>query len=1003
MAFVVTRRQLLRGRLATRVAACGVAAAALVISLSVMLRAQVPGQNINIVSKDPHLAKQNEPSGAMSTVNPCHVLMGANDYRTVYLQGTNDDREVRDAWVGVYQSTDCGQTWLAGLMPGYPQDATAEGVASPAHEFTAAADPVVRAGLGGFFAYSYIVFDRGNNPGKLLLSRFIDPNNTQVNVASVTSADPIQIPTSKWPMPYVGPTLVVEGNAGQFLDKPDMEVSPGTGTCTLSYRDPGGNLVTRTIPATVVHLVWTTFLNNAGEDGKVLTRVNYNRSSNCGQSLDGPTRKLSETYLVNQGASVSISPVNPNEIFVTWRNFTTDFATSQLLFSRSVDGGQSFTPPAPVPSFTNAAFFDQATVTAADTNPAPPNPPAFRTIAYPTTTFDHNGKLYLAVSLRTTDNASRVFYTSYTTNPATGAITWQPAPLPVAPSTTAEHQIMPALAYAAGKLQIVWYDFKDDASGVDTRAIDDSHVFTAAGPSIRHTVDVRGAQGDFDPQGNVTFATYGAVQIPGQTPKISQYLIGTDNSDPTRTVKPLQSNRPNLKLYCGGECAFIGDYIDVNGVQWVPQIPATPPPPNTPTTWVFNSPSVASGYSQEFHAVWTDNRDAIIDSVFPDSPGGIVSYSSVAGGGCTPATQAFTKTRNANVYTARITPGISLLVPVNAKPVDTTVTQRSFPFTILNGTPSPQIVTVTIANQPAGGGRASFVQSLLVPNTTTISVVIPARSSAARTLYVSSTTMAFAPVRIEATAGPTLNSSVVINPDSTNPLPSGAFAAGETHEPSIANPDMDNPDLDNPDLDNPDLDNPDLDNPDLDNPDLDNPDLDNPDLDNPDLDNPDLDNASLVSGAVWDTTYEITNAGNDAGVFQIDLDISGKKTDPYHFQLFARRVYKLPSANGCTQTKVGQNQIAFNIANPDTTVNAFPDANSAAATNGTVLLMPGETIKLTLRVRPKDAKTPKFCPFADTDGGCTAKTKTHTVTVKVKAHAANSNETTPKQTSFTKQ
>ena len=403
--------------------------------------------------------------------------------------------------------------------------------------------------------------------------------------------------------------------------------------------------------------------------------------------------------------------------------------------------------------------------------------------------------------------------------------------------------------------------------------------------------------------------------------------------------------------------------------------------------------------------MWTDYRDAIVDSVLPDTRDAIVSYHSVAGGACTAANQAFTKTRNANVYTARMTPGISLLVPVNAKPVETSgpTSQRSFPFTILNGTSLPKSVRVDIANQPAGGGQASFAQfSSASTPLTSITVELPARSSAARTLYVSSTTTRFTPVRLVATAG-SLNSSVVINGDPTNPLPSGGFAGGETHEPSIANPDLDNPDLDNPDLDNPDLDNPDLDNPDLDNPDLDNPDLDNPDLDNPDLDNPDLDNASIVSGAVSDTTYEITNTGNDAGVFQIDLDITGRKTDPYWFQLFARRVYKLPNANGCNQTRVGQNQMMFNIASPDTTVNAFPDANSPSAKNPTIVLMPGETIKLTLRVRPKDPKTPKFCPFADADGGCTAKSKTHTVTVKVKSHAANSGETTPKQTSFAKQ
>lgn len=73
--------------------------------------AQVAGRNVNMVSGgsfpggDPFLQKQNEPSLAISTRNPCHLLAGANDYRAVNLPGLPDDKEVGDAWLGWYEST----------------------------------------------------------------------------------------------------------------------------------------------------------------------------------------------------------------------------------------------------------------------------------------------------------------------------------------------------------------------------------------------------------------------------------------------------------------------------------------------------------------------------------------------------------------------------------------------------------------------------------------------------------------------------------------------------------------------------------------------------------------------------------------------------------------------------------------------------------------------------------------------------------------------------------
>lgn len=131
------------------------------------ISAQIPGRNVNMVSGttwpdgDPFLQRQNEPSVAASTRNPLHLLVGSNDYRTVDVPGLGIE-EHGDAWLGLYKSSDGGQRWTSTLLPGYPQDASDEGRASPIFGYSTGADPVVRAGTNGLMYYAGLAFDRSN-------------------------------------------------------------------------------------------------------------------------------------------------------------------------------------------------------------------------------------------------------------------------------------------------------------------------------------------------------------------------------------------------------------------------------------------------------------------------------------------------------------------------------------------------------------------------------------------------------------------------------------------------------------------------------------------------------------------------------------------------------------------------------------------------------------------------------------------------------------------------
>jgi len=153
--------------------------------------AQVAGQNVNMVSGtqwptgDPFLQRQNEPSMAVSTRNPMHILAGSNDYRSVDLELVlSGGAETGDSWLGLFKSFDGGLTWQSTLLPGCPQavpQCTDSGALGGRYQ--AASDPVVRAGTNGMFYYAGLAFDRATSSttassfSSIFVARYNDLNN----------------------------------------------------------------------------------------------------------------------------------------------------------------------------------------------------------------------------------------------------------------------------------------------------------------------------------------------------------------------------------------------------------------------------------------------------------------------------------------------------------------------------------------------------------------------------------------------------------------------------------------------------------------------------------------------------------------------------------------------------------------------------------------------------------------------------------------------------------
>ncbi len=433
--------------------------------------AVIAGRNVNMVSGttlpggDPWLQRQNEPTVAVSSRNPMHLLAGANDYRTVdmpisegELPGKSPVSMVGDAWLGVFTSYDGGESWTSTMLPGYPQDPNANLLKS----YHTAADPVVRCGPNGLFYYSGIAFNRDTNLGVVFVARFIDNNNSE-------SGNSIQ---------YLDTKIIAVGTLKQFMDKPWIAVDQPR--APMTYITVNG----QSIPRHNVYIAYSAFTTSGTTS---IGDIMFARSTDCGTTWGAPIKISSGNY-AHQGASIAIKPVL-GEILVAYRRFGQTKSTPDSIYvAQSLTRGLSFASPVKV---ADISPFDQPTTTPTQSLPGTNPGPAFRTNAYPTMTVDASGHVYLAWSQRNLGpggGARIVVSSSYLGS------SWSTPQLVATAAENASflgHQIMPSLSFAGGKLVLVWYDERHDVSAVQygfNQWIQDGMTQNAV--SLRHTMDV---------------------------------------------------------------------------------------------------------------------------------------------------------------------------------------------------------------------------------------------------------------------------------------------------------------------------------------------------------------------------------------------------------------------------------------------------------------------------------------------------------------------------------
>ncbi len=811
---------------------------------------QVPapfaGQNINMVSGtiwpagDPYLQRQNEPSMAVSSRNPEHLLAGANDYRTVDIPNPQAPNILGDAWLGVYTSLDGGETWKSTLLPGYPQDTSSVGTASPLHQFTVATDPTVRAGTHGLFYYSGLVFNRATGSASgVFVATFQDQNNSGNGDAAILMKNSNGT-THGNRFAYINAALVDNGNAGQFLDKPwiavDIPRAGRTATCKINGQ---------TFSSGYVYLFFTKF---NGSQNNPASQIKTVVSTNCGATWSQP-QILSQSQKLAQGTVAAIDPVT-GTVYVAWRQIASANGSQSdaIQYAYSTNGGSSFINGPQVYTF----------VAHTATNQYPPRSVfdqqqagAFRWLDVPSIAVDANGRVWVAFSQRVNGPTAGTYGSRImlTTLPK-GSSTWTTPYVAdsSAPTSTAYgHQLMPSLSFAYGKLMLAWYDSRRDnlesvlacpnapCVGLSQLARQDQPIqgSTIAAPAtiftpnlldptsgIRHTVDVFG--GMIDPSnGPSMFSGFQISQYP--------YWVNPDSSQ----IEQGFFNPPNLPLFVQGTTPFIGDYIDIAAHSILP----------SGNSWVFNTQgkdATGATNAPDFHITWTDNRDVVPPPVVNntedwtryDPPNsGTNQPSTYFGTGtacptCAPmqpvcATvrddngqpSAYSGDRNQNIYTSRVTNGLVVRFKENAKSLSTSVPQRSFALLVKNtasplsttplGSPSYYRIILGVAStspNPIGsctisGGTASFpatpncyLDVAINPKTTLTQAITLNSTNASASLNV----LVAQIQSIPSTGNPTftgLQALAVINGDPTNPLVADPdFLTADNSNPDVATP-----------------------------------------------------------------------------------------------------------------------------------------------------------------------------------------------------------------------
>ena len=352
---------------------------------------------------------QNEPSVAIDPRNPSVMVAGSNDYCAEIQNGSGN------VWAGYYRSTDGGATWSNSLVPGYPADTSAAGLASPTHgDCAAAGDPTQSFDGEGRLYYGFICFNRAKpTNGSLYVARYDAGGESYVRTVQVDRGTP-----SVW---------------GLFQDKINVVADQSVGTPT------GGN----------VYVAWARYSGQAANNV-----VLFSRSTDGGLTFSKPIR-VSQGRGEEQFADLAVGP--GGAIYITYREIAHQNPTQDAIrIVRSADGGASFSEPRTVAEITPFDSTQFGPDTCGDGPFACPSGLTYaRFSSLSAVAADATG-VHVVWSARDADGQAKIFARN-----SSDGLSWV-APALTLDAVPAGHQFFPDIASGAGVLSVVFQDSRAD-------------------------------------------------------------------------------------------------------------------------------------------------------------------------------------------------------------------------------------------------------------------------------------------------------------------------------------------------------------------------------------------------------------------------------------------------------------------------------------------------------------------------------------------------------------